>query len=76
MQPNVTIQAANSSVALGSNFTLMMVDADVVGTDENNGQTRHWLVNGVTVSGCESSLFAGVMRRLMSVCFFSFFFYH
>ena len=28
-----------------------MVDADVVGTDETKGQTRHWLVNGVTVAG-------------------------
>ncbi|KAF8964645.1 phosphatidylethanolamine-binding protein [Flammula alnicola] len=28
-----------------------MVDADVVGSKLPNGQTRHWLVNGVTVSG-------------------------
>jgi hypothetical protein len=26
-----------------------MADADVVGTDESVGQTRHWLVNGVTL---------------------------
>jgi len=32
-------------------YTLMMVDADVVGTDETVGQTRHWLVNDVSVSG-------------------------
>lgn len=35
----------------------MMVDADVVGTDETKGQTRHWLVNNVTVSGCKSPPF-------------------
>ncbi len=30
----------------------MMVDADVVGTDELAvNQTRHWLVNGVTLGG-------------------------
>ena len=28
-----------------------MVDADVVGSKLPDGQTRHWLVNGVTVSG-------------------------
>ena len=50
-QPTVTIQTANSSVTLGSNFTITMVDADVVGTDESNGQTRHWLVNGVGLKG-------------------------
>ena len=50
-QPTVTIQTANSSVTLGSNFTIAMVDADVVGTDETNGQTRHWLVNGVGLKG-------------------------
>jgi phosphatidylethanolamine-binding protein len=26
-----------------------MADADVVGTNESNGQTRHWLVNGVVL---------------------------
>ena len=26
-----------------------MADADVVGTKESVGQTRHWLVNGVTL---------------------------
>jgi len=28
-----------------------MVDADVVGSKLPEGQTRHWLVNGVTISG-------------------------
>jgi hypothetical protein len=48
--PSVTVTAANSSVELTGNFTLAMVDAGPVGTDESKGVTRHWLVNGVTVS--------------------------
>ncbi|KLO07385.1 PEBP-like protein [Schizopora paradoxa] len=53
--PSVSITPANSSVQLGSNFTLMMVDADAVGTDESAGQTRHWLVNGVTLGNGTSA---------------------
>jgi len=49
--PTVTIAAANSSVSLTGTYTLAMVDADVVGSKLPDGQTRHWLVNGVTVSG-------------------------
>ena len=49
--PTLSITPANSSVSLSGNYTLIMVDADVVGTDETKGQTRHWLVNNVTVSG-------------------------
>jgi hypothetical protein len=26
-----------------------MADADIVGTNESTGQTRHWLVNGVVL---------------------------
>jgi hypothetical protein len=48
-EPELTIVAANSSVPLTGNFTLVMADADVVGTDESVGQTRHWLVNSVTL---------------------------
>lgn len=48
--PGLSITPANSSVPLSGNYTLAMVDADVVGTDESKGQTRHWLVNGATVS--------------------------
>jgi hypothetical protein len=48
--PTLTVTAANSSVVLAGNFTLAMVDAGPVGSDESLGQTRHWLVNGVTVS--------------------------
>jgi hypothetical protein len=47
--PEITVVPANSSVSLTGNFTLVMADADVVGTDESVGQTRHWLVNGVTL---------------------------
>ncbi|KAF8266615.1 phosphatidylethanolamine-binding protein [Lactarius quietus] len=54
--PLITIVPANSSVSLQGNFTLVMADADVVGTNESLGQTRHWLVNGVTLTGSNSSL--------------------
>jgi len=47
--PKLSLVPANSSVTLGPKLTLAMVDADVVGTDESQGQTRHWLVNSVTV---------------------------
>jgi len=49
--PTVAITPANSSVHLGNNFTLVMVDAGPVGTDESAGQTRHWLTYGVTLTG-------------------------
>ena len=49
--PALSVTPANSSVSLSGNYTLAMVDADIVGTDESKGQTRHWLVNDVTVSG-------------------------
>ncbi|KAE9406484.1 PEBP-like protein [Gymnopus androsaceus JB14] len=47
--PTLTITPANSSVDLTGNYTLAMVDADVVGSDESN-ITRHWLENSVTIS--------------------------
>jgi len=49
--PSVTVTPANDSVSLNGAYTLAMVDADVVGAKLPEGQTRHWLVNGVTVSG-------------------------
>jgi hypothetical protein len=49
--PTVTVTPANSSVTLDGTYTLAMVDADVVGSKLPDGQTRHWLVNGVTISG-------------------------
>ena len=48
--PTVSIATPNSSVSLGDTFTLTMVDADIVGTDESAGQTRHWLVNSASLS--------------------------
>ncbi|THH33007.1 hypothetical protein EUX98_g1230 [Antrodiella citrinella] len=47
--PNLTITGGQYSAT--DLFTLAMVDAGPVGTDETKGQTRHWLVNGVTVTG-------------------------
>ncbi|KII88786.1 hypothetical protein PLICRDRAFT_92481 [Plicaturopsis crispa FD-325 SS-3] len=58
--PNLSLLAANSSVSTDGNFTIVMADADVVGTDESKGQTRHWLVNGATVSGSNFSVGGGV----------------
>jgi len=49
--PTVTVTPANSSVSTTGTYTITMVDANVVGTDESAGQTRHWLVNGVTITG-------------------------
>jgi hypothetical protein len=65
--PEITIVPANSSVSLAGNFTLVMADADVVGTDESVGQTRHWLVNGVTLKNGELDIFFSL---------FFFFFFH
>jgi len=48
--PTVTVTPANSTVSLTGTYTLAMVDADIVGAKLPNGQTRHWLVNGVTAA--------------------------
>jgi hypothetical protein len=45
----ITPAAGSSADTFTGNFTLVMADADVVGTNETVGQTRHWLVNGVTL---------------------------
>jgi len=53
--PEITIvPATTGSSAFTGNFTLVMADADVVGTDESVGQTRHWLVNSVTLQSASS----------------------
>jgi phosphatidylethanolamine-binding protein (PEBP) family uncharacterized protein len=57
--PAVTVTPANSSVSLSGTYTLAMVDADVVGSKLPQGQTRHWLVNGVTVSGSSVTTSSG-----------------
>ncbi|KDQ59411.1 hypothetical protein JAAARDRAFT_126989 [Jaapia argillacea MUCL 33604] len=49
--PTVVYTPANASVSLNGNYTIIMADAGPVGTDETAGQTRHWLVNDVTLSG-------------------------
>ncbi|KAI0060840.1 PEBP-like protein [Artomyces pyxidatus] len=53
--PLISVTPANSSESLQGTYTLVMADADIVGTDESVGQTRHWLVNNVTVSGTGTS---------------------
>jgi len=52
--PDVTITPANSSVPITGNFTLMMVDAFAVGTNESNGQILHWLANFATLQNDSS----------------------
>jgi phosphatidylethanolamine-binding protein (PEBP) family uncharacterized protein len=47
--PDVTITPANSRFPTKGNFTLMMVDARAVGTNESNGQILHWLANFATL---------------------------
>ncbi|KAH8102846.1 phosphatidylethanolamine-binding protein [Cristinia sonorae] len=47
--PNLTITGGNFTAE--ELFTLAMVDAGPVGSDQSQGQTRHWLVNGVTLTG-------------------------
>jgi hypothetical protein len=48
--PTVTITPANSSVSLNGTYTLVMVDADVVGSNLTQ-ETRHWLENSVVITG-------------------------
>jgi phosphatidylethanolamine-binding protein len=48
--PNLTVTAANSSLVFTDTYTIAMVDAGPVGTDESKGVTRHWLVNGVKIT--------------------------
>jgi hypothetical protein len=38
-------------------FTVAMVDADIVGTDESGNQTRHWLANNVALTSGEDGAF-------------------
>jgi phosphatidylethanolamine-binding protein (PEBP) family uncharacterized protein len=47
--PDLTIVLANASVSHMGNFTVVLVDAHVVGTNESNGQVLHWLVNYVAL---------------------------
>jgi len=47
-QPSLTVTVPPGTT-LGKTFTLAMVDPGAAGSDSSAGQTRHWLVNGVTV---------------------------
>lgn len=50
-QPNLTVTPAGD-VSTDATYTVALVDADVVGTDDvANNVTRHWLVNNVKLSG-------------------------
>jgi len=49
--PTISVTPANSSVSLAGNYTLIMVDADVAGSNDSGNITRHWLMNGDTVTG-------------------------
>jgi len=49
--PTVTVQNGNTT----AKYTLAMLDADTVGSKLPDGQTRHWLVNGVYIA--DSSVF-------------------
>ncbi len=53
--PGVTIVPANSSVPTTGNFTLIMVDARAVGTNESNGEVLHWIANYATLEDESSS---------------------
>ncbi|THG99729.1 hypothetical protein EW026_g2655 [Hermanssonia centrifuga] len=52
--PDLLVTPANSTVQLTGNYTVVMADAGPVGTDESQGQTRHWLVNSVPLTGDSS----------------------
>lgn len=49
--PDLTLTPANSSVTFNGNYTVAMIDPAAVGSDQSQGQNRHWLVNGATVTG-------------------------
>jgi hypothetical protein len=68
--PTVSVTPANSSITETGNFTLMMVDADKVGTDDTPGVTRHWLVNSVTISGKHPRDFQHVGSSLLQAPLF------
>ncbi|WWC67018.1 uncharacterized protein I206_100925 [Kwoniella pini CBS 10737] len=51
--PDLTVSPApDQNLDAGALYTVLMADANAVGTDQNTTeQTRHWLVNGVSLSG-------------------------
>jgi len=58
--PSLSLTPANSSVNFGEKYTLAMVDAGPVGFNESQGQTRHMLINSVTVAGTNVSMNSGL----------------
>jgi len=58
--PSLSLTPANSSVNFGGKYTLAMVDAGPVGFNESQGQTRHMLINSVTVAGTNVSMNSGL----------------
>lgn len=49
--PNLTLTPANSTITFDGNYTIAMIDPGVVGSDQSQGQNRHWLVNSATIVG-------------------------
>ncbi|CCO27701.1 hypothetical protein BN14_01687 [Rhizoctonia solani AG-1 IB] len=52
-EPKLTLTPVGSSsdVSASATYTVAMIDADYVGASQAEGQTRHWLVNGVKATG-------------------------
>ncbi|WVN90092.1 uncharacterized protein L203_105327 [Cryptococcus depauperatus CBS 7841] len=51
--------SSNATIASSTLYTVIMVDADIVGTDESKTpQTRHWLVNSATFSAGSTAPYA------------------
>jgi phosphatidylethanolamine-binding protein len=47
--PNLTLTPANSTITFNGSYTVAMIDPGAVGSDQSQGQNRHWLVNGATI---------------------------
>ncbi|CAE6475504.1 unnamed protein product [Rhizoctonia solani] len=52
-EPKLTLTPVTTSpdVTASGTYTVAMIDADYVGASQAEGQTRHWLVNGVKATG-------------------------
>ncbi|KAJ9110624.1 hypothetical protein QFC19_001453 [Naganishia cerealis] len=59
--PTLTVVPASNFTSAypqaSSMFTVAMVDADIVGTDESGNQTRHWLANNVALTTGEGGAY-------------------
>nr|ODN98933.1 hypothetical protein L204_02901 [Cryptococcus depauperatus CBS 7855] len=58
--PDLSVSpSSNATIASSTLYTVIMVDADIVGTDESKTpQTRHWLVNSATFSAGSTAPYA------------------